>query len=182
MSHYGQNIVIEQCLVCGGVWFDKSEMHQIREGEAEKIEKLDLDMLQTVVQFQNKNLLCPKDQNKLLSYKDSFFPKDIIMEMCPVCDGFWLNKGEFTEYQKGRSDLQTMKESDVQNSAFEESIQKILEEHSSKDMTEAIGALGAFLSTPIDRHSLHPSNTSKKRTRAEELALNTVLNLVRFLV
>lgn len=181
LSHYGQNIILEQCSVCGGVWFDKSEMHQIKNGEAEKLEKLDLNRLQTSTQFQTEVFLCPKDQNKLTSYKDSFFPKDIIMELCPLCDGFWLNKGEFTEYQKGRNDLQTRKESGIQNSVLEENVRKILEEHSSKDLTEALGSLGTFLSTPIDRHSLRPSETSEKRTQGEELVLNTVLNLMRFL-
>lgn len=181
LSHYGQYIVLDQCQECGGVWFDTSEIHQVKQGEAEKIEKLDETTLQISTSFQREEFLCPKDKNKLICYKDSFFPKNIVMEICPVCHGFWLNKGEFVEYQKQRHELQEKKEDSAISYASEESVLKILENHSSKDTFEALGSLSKLLSTPIDRHSLRPSETSEKRTKGEDMVLDAILTVVRIL-
>jgi Zn-finger nucleic acid-binding protein len=92
--------------------------------------------------------LCPNDQTELVSFKDQFFPRDIIMERCAVCDGFWLNRGDFSEYQEGCRDLQKAKVGKTQSSEINPDVMKVMETYSDRDTTEALGRLGAFLSTP----------------------------------
>ena len=74
-SHYGQNITLEQCTLCGGIWFDKLELHKIKQGEVEKIELVNYNKLQTSSKMKKEKLFCPKDKSELFIFKDQFFPK-----------------------------------------------------------------------------------------------------------
>jgi Zn-finger nucleic acid-binding protein len=35
-SHYGQPVILDQCPECGGIWFDKMELYQVKQGEQRK--------------------------------------------------------------------------------------------------------------------------------------------------
>ena len=37
-SHYGQQVIIDQCEKCGGIWFDAFELFKVKQGEAQEIE------------------------------------------------------------------------------------------------------------------------------------------------
>ena len=110
MSHYGQAIVLEQCAKCGGIWFDESELYRAKQGEAARIEMLDVEELRSPAAIQNASLLCPRDGAVLSRFQDRYFPGDIILERCPSCNGVWLNRGQFTRYQEYREALKRPKE------------------------------------------------------------------------
>lgn len=176
-SHYGQSIIVDQCKGCGGIWFDDSELYRTKQGEAGRIELLDSESLRTSYQIKKAKFLCPKDQSKLIRFNDAYFPKGIIVERCVVCDGFWLNRGEFVKYQKARKELQRPREKTIEDKKFEKSIEKILALHSSRSATDVLGRLGEFLSTPIDRYTMRPIE-SVKRTPAEDKTLDITLNVL----
>jgi Zn-finger nucleic acid-binding protein len=176
-SHYGQPIIIEQCNKCGGLWFDKFELHRIKLGESEKIEVLDSENLWTPSSIQGFELTCPKDQAKLARFSDPYFPKDIIVERCPVCDGFWLNRGEFTKYQKARQEMKTPKEKSVEETKFKKDVREILAAYQDEGNTSTLGRLGKFLSTPLDETSLEPLNP-EEMSPEEGCNLDTILNVL----
>jgi Zn-finger nucleic acid-binding protein len=176
-SHYGQPIILEQCNKCGGLWFDKFELHRTKLGEAEKIELLDSVSLRTPSNIQGFELICPKDQAKLARFTDPYFPKSIIVERCPVCDGFWLNRGEFTNYQKARQELKRTKETSVEENTIKEEIKQLLDAHQSGSSIDTLGRLGKFLSLPLDELSLQPLNP-EEMSPEERRNLDTIINVL----
>ena len=95
-SHYGQPIILEQCSQCGGIWFDESELFRAKQGESDKIELLDTEILRAPANIEGLARNCPRDKAQLFQFKDRYFPKGIILERCPSCKGVWLNRGAFT--------------------------------------------------------------------------------------
>jgi Zn-finger nucleic acid-binding protein len=64
-SHYGLPVAVDQCQRCGGIWFDALALYKIKQGEAERIEALELDALWTPSTMSNLKLICPRDQAEL---------------------------------------------------------------------------------------------------------------------
>jgi Zn-finger nucleic acid-binding protein len=176
-SHYGQPVILEQCDKCGGIWFDESELYRAKQGEAEKVELLDTENLWTPSAIENSIRICPRDGAKLSRFTDRYFPEGIFVERCHVCSGFWLNRGEFTKYQKARLELLHPKEKSPDDIKLQENIQRLLESHKNGGADDTLGRLARFLSTPIDEQTLLPLN-SAPRSPAEENNLNIVLNVL----
>lgn len=186
LSHYGQPIILDQCGGCGGIWFDESELFRARQGEAEQIEPLDSGILRAPSKIEKAVLVCPKDKTELFRFADAYFPKGIILERCPSCNGIWLNRGEFTRFQKAREDLQRPKERSPQDREFEEDIKRLLSaSHQPGRADDVLGRLGKFLSTPIDGQASSPQETAQRHPSAEgtiSVALNILLTILRIFV
>lgn len=183
-SHYGQVIVLDQCPRCGGLWFDKFELTRAKLDQAEKIEKLDAALLTEMTVMQNTKLLCPKDREELVRFNDSYFPSGIIVARCPVCDGFWLNRGEFTRYQKARQAVKQPREVIISESdnKLDNQMQRILDEYKSNNATGSIARLGKFLNTPVDTIDMKAEgadNTSAAAGRAIGSAFNILMLVLR---
>ena len=159
-SHYGQPILLEQCKECGGIWFDETELFSARNGEAEKIEVFDSKSLWTPTNMERRVLRCPLDESELFRFRDRYFLKGIILERCPSCNGIWLNRGDFTKFQKARQQLKRPKEKGSEDKKLEEDIKSILAAHDAEAANNALEKLGAFLSMPIDRATLRPLGQS----------------------
>ena len=128
--NYGVPIVIDQCLKCGGVWFDEDELYRAKHGTAASIEK-NLD----VWKLKKETLLsggakCPRDGAVLKAFKNNYFKGDLEIDICPRCEGIWLNYGKFSEWQnhkfiksvKGKNKEITLDEAELL--ALEQKIQK----------------------------------------------------------
>ena len=173
-SHYGTPVILEQCPRCGGIWFDESELYRIKQGEAEKAEIIDSELLRKRSPIQNNVLRCPNDQSALVRFQDNNFPEEIIIESCPKCHGFWVKKGGFIEYQKYRGDLD---KSAVEDEKFDAMIEKVLARNRSDEALDALGRLGKFLSTPVDRVTMRPignSRMSEKENQTYGLILDII--------
>jgi len=184
-SHYGQPIILEQCEGCGGIWFDESELFRAKQGEAEKIELLDSETLLNPTMIENSTLICPRDQAVLFRFTDRYFPKDIILERCPSCNGIWLNRGEFTKYQRVRQELLRSKEKSSEDKKLEESIGQLIASYQSGRTTDVLEKLGRFLSTPLDEHTSLPLDSAQISPSAENalnLTLNILITILRALV
>lgn len=159
-SHYGQPILLEQCKECGGIWFGETELFSARNGEAEKIELFDSKSLWTPTDMERRVLRCPLDESELFRFRDRYFLKGIILERCPSCNGIWLNRGDFTKFQKARQQLKRPKEKGSEDKKLEEDIKSILAAHDAEAANNTLEKLGAFLSMPIDRATLRPLGQS----------------------
>jgi len=159
-GHYAQPILLEQCKECGGIWFDEMELFSARNGEAEKIELFDSKSLWTPTNIEKQILRCPLDQSELYRFKDQYFPKGIILERCPLCNGIWLNRGDFTRFQQARQELKRPKEKGFEDKKLEEDIKSILSAHHDEATSDTLEKLGTFLSMPIDRATLRPLGQS----------------------
>jgi Zn-finger nucleic acid-binding protein len=158
ISHYGQPVILDQCKNCGGIWFDSLELYSARPGEAEKIELLDSAALQAPSQIENLILVCPRDGSQLSLFVDQNFPREIIVERCPACGGMWLNRGEFSKYQKARQELRARNEKGPADQKLKEDIERIISNQATGS-DDTLSRLGRFLSTPVDGNSQAPSST-----------------------
>jgi Zn-finger nucleic acid-binding protein len=151
ISNYGLPIVLDQCERCGGIWFDESELFRAKQGEAEKIELLlNTDILKSPTIIENSTLTCPRDQTVLYQFTDKYFPKDIILERCPTCKGIWLNRGQFTKYQRFRRERKSPNEKSPEYKKLEERITHLVKAYHSGSSNETLKRLGEFLNTSLD--------------------------------
>jgi len=97
-ANYGLPLFLNQCDICGGIWFDASGLYRAKQGEAEKIDLVDTYILTASTPVENKIHLCPIDGAQLSRFTDANFP-GYFCGTLPSCNGFWLNRGEFTKFQ-----------------------------------------------------------------------------------
>lgn len=153
-STYDTPVFIDQCDTCGGLWFDDSEIYRIKIGEANDIEGVDKEKLRSKTEFQTENAQCPNDQSLLNKFRDPSYPDSLHICSCPKCDGLWVNRGQFVEFQKQREEIierNTVAERSIasgEGKAFDEKIQKLLAEQSTR--SDSLGHFANFLSTPIN--------------------------------
>lgn len=98
-SHYGADVEVEQCPLCGGIWCDGLEMHSISISDAKQHEKIDLQKLIEPAPI-GRELNCPRCHVLLKEFKDPNFPEQIKLDFCSKCEGFWLNRGELSEFKE----------------------------------------------------------------------------------
>src|SRR3989344_5916253 len=177
-AHYERPLILEQCMNCGGIWFDESELYYAKHGEAQKIEALNMDALRQTTLIQNNVLKCPKDKTALVRFNDRYFPAEIIIEKCHVCNCFWLNRGEFTKYQNFREERRKPKKANALDKKFDTDVKRLLAQHKQDGVIDALGKLGRFLSQPIDRYTITPLEP-EKNTFAENLILNVILTILK---
>jgi Zn-finger nucleic acid-binding protein len=156
VAHYGQPIIVDQCQRCGGIWFDEAELFRAKQGEADRIEMLDADIIRAPTMIEESELLCPRDRAVMLQFVDRYFPQDIILVQCPSCGGIWLNRGGFMKYQKFRQGLLQRSQQKSTADKRRAEIKKLVQSYESGRTTGTLRKLGEFLSTPIDRGALVP--------------------------
>ena len=160
-SHYGQQVIIDQCEKCGGIWFDAFELFKVKQGEAQEIEELDPDSLRAPSDIDHPTLLCPRDQAALFQYDDPNFPRGLVLMRCPKCQGFWLNRGEFTKYQEARQKLKVPEEKTLEDLKLEQDVKRLLESHRAGSSHDELAKAGKFLSTPVGNPALFPFDSSR---------------------
>jgi Zn-finger nucleic acid-binding protein len=183
-THYGQTVILDQCPTCGGIWFDNLELFKTKQGQAEKIDLVDVDILCSSSQIKKTDLFCPKDNTKLVHFTDRFFPKEIILARCPACSGFWLNRGEFVKYDNYRQSFKKPRELTEEDIQLGKQMMSILAEQKKDHSTEVMMKLGKFLSTPLDSmgRPLEPEKLSSKEALAIELILGILYVIFRFFI
>lgn len=87
-----QEVEVDRCRACGGVWFDADELGRLLALDARELKPLTRgggDPSANVLAAR-----CPRDANPFLRVVS---PRDrrVILDMCPACRGLWLDGGEF---------------------------------------------------------------------------------------
>jgi uncharacterized protein len=95
---------------CGGIWFDRYELMKVDESRESAGEKLlDIERDSAVVVDHEKRLRCPKDPGVVMMRHFSSVKKQVRVDECPSCGGFWLDAGELAAI---RSEFETEEERD----------------------------------------------------------------------
>lgn len=90
-------VEVDICESCKGIWFDKDELQGIEEViepvlfEIRKIPNLTEQLIP---------LKCPRCEDVQLLKVQSERDKKVITDVCPECDGVWLDGGELEAIQK----------------------------------------------------------------------------------
>lgn len=162
-THYGTDLVIEQCKKCGGLWFDALEVFRAKAGSAddfgiENIDTIDLPVLYNDSILPSEKLFCPIDRQKLKPFSDRRYPEDLQVQQCSLCGGMWLNRGEFQLFEKHREAIRNRrvldekskktpeeKQKDVE---FNETMRQVYEQAMEAGDDQAILQLTEFLAGP----------------------------------
>lgn len=86
---------------CGGIWFDNLELKKFDEpcesaGEA----LLDVERNPNLTVDHEKRLNCPKCDDVVMMRHFFSVKKQVTVDECPSCGGFWLDAGELTHIRK----------------------------------------------------------------------------------
>jgi len=96
-----EEVKVDVCWSCEGMWFDKSELENVLIKDAHDLKKIDLgrdefdgkemEELQEKIDMKTGN--CPRCGDKAVLTKEGY-AKGVIVDACSVCGGVWLDAGE----------------------------------------------------------------------------------------
>jgi len=90
-------VEVNYCPTCLGLWFEKDELRQAKDQKDRTLRWLDIDLWKEKEKFKiGRGIrLCPSC--RLPMYEVSYDGSSIIVDICNLCEGIWLDKGEFAK-------------------------------------------------------------------------------------
>jgi Zn-finger nucleic acid-binding protein len=80
---------------CGGIWFDRFELQKFDEMHESAGESLlDIEQDPNIVVDSHKKRHCPRCGDVIMMRHFMSIKREITVDECPKCAGFWLDKGE----------------------------------------------------------------------------------------
>ena len=80
---------------CGGIWFDQFELKKFDEPhESAGQALLDIQRDESIIIDRTKKFKCPKCDNIVMMRHFFSVKKEVGVDECPGCGGFWLDYGE----------------------------------------------------------------------------------------
>ncbi len=115
------DVKIDRCSKCGGLWFEKDELRLAKDKEAPEAKWVDFeikdkslnwfhfDLWKDKMKFKLKKGIkyCPIDKAPL--YQVNYGETLIKIDVCGICFGIWLDKGEFKKiinYVKNKAEYE----------------------------------------------------------------------------
>ncbi len=90
---------VDICSACGGLWLDAKELNRLDDNFFVDVEELDLEEVEP--SHKDAGLKCPRcEEQPLLSKVRSRINKDVVLDTCPSCKGFWLDSGELEKVKE----------------------------------------------------------------------------------
>jgi Zn-finger nucleic acid-binding protein len=83
----GRNLQVDLCRDCQGIWFDRNEL--------EALLKISVKTIKIPSQARTQPFQCPRCRQPLYAF--SYPHTMVIVDMCPQCEGIWLDANEFKE-------------------------------------------------------------------------------------
>ena len=83
---------------CGGIWFDNFEIKKFNEPhESEGEQLLNIERKKDISVDRSKRLKCPKCDDIVMIRHFFSVKKEVEVDECPGCGGFWLDAGELAK-------------------------------------------------------------------------------------
>lgn len=102
-----QEYTVEQITVdvcrggCGGLWFDRFELEKFDEPHESAGEALlDIETDESLVIDHDQRRTCPKCENMIMMRHFFSSKREVEVDECPQCAGFWLDEGELRRIRK----------------------------------------------------------------------------------
>lgn len=95
-----KNIQLDYCPDCRGIWFDRGELRKAKDEKDEFLRWIDIDPWKDETKFKISELgkNCPVCEMPFYAVKYDGF--DVEIDLCNLCYGIWLDKGEFDKIIK----------------------------------------------------------------------------------
>jgi Zn-finger nucleic acid-binding protein len=91
-----EDITVDVCKQgCGGMWFDRFELQKVdepHESAGESLLQIEIDAKSRIDPSQRRN--CPKCDGVTMMRHFFSVKKEVEVDECPNCAGFWLDAGE----------------------------------------------------------------------------------------
>lgn len=105
------NVEVDFCPRCYGMWFEEDELRDAKDEKDRNLRWLDIDLWKDESQFRVSPgaKLCPFDRLPL--YKVEYGDSGIQVDVCSICNGAWLDRGEFKSilvYLKEKADYEVL--------------------------------------------------------------------------
>lgn len=105
------NTAVDYCPYCLGLWFEKEELRRAKDAKDKNLNWLDIDLWQDKKKFKisSQGKLCPACNMPF--YEVEYGTSGIRVDICNVCQGVWLDRGEFRkiiDYLKNRADFEIL--------------------------------------------------------------------------
>ena len=117
------DVKIDRCAKCGGLWFEKDELRLAKDKKEPEARWIDIeikdkslnwfhfDLWKDKVKFKIKKAIkfCPTDEIPL--YQVNYGDTSIEIDVCGICFGIWLDKGEFKkiiDYVKSKAEYEML--------------------------------------------------------------------------
>ncbi len=103
------NTEVHFCSSCLGIWFERDQLRQAKDAKDEDLNWLDIDLWKDKKKFKISpgQISCPSCGTPF--YEVNYGDSDIKIDLCNVCHGIWLDRGEFKkiiDYLKSRADYE----------------------------------------------------------------------------
>ena len=97
----------DYCPDCLGIWFEEDELRLAKDVKDRNLRWLDIDLWKDEEKFKISpgQKLCP--HCRLPLYEVNYGTSDIRVDLCNICHGIWLDRGEFKkiiQYLKAEAD------------------------------------------------------------------------------
>ncbi len=102
-------VEVDYCPKCLGIFFEEEELRLAKDEKDKNLTWLDIDLWKEREKFKisRNQKLCPFDRLPL--YEVNYGESGIKIDLCSLCLGIWLDRGEFKkiiEYLKQRKDYE----------------------------------------------------------------------------
>lgn len=105
------NTEVNFCPNCLGLWFEEEELRWAKDIKDRNLRWLDIDLWKDLKKFKISpgQKLCPACRLPL--YEISYGDSDMKVDLCNLCRGIWLDRGEFKKiigYLKKKADYEIL--------------------------------------------------------------------------
>jgi Zn-finger nucleic acid-binding protein len=101
-----KGIALDHCEHCDGLWFDKGELIRAKNETDGKLKGFDYPLWaeSSKMSADQGERPCPKGHGDMVVINYAGYA-DIPVDVCPTCQGVWLDKGEFEKIVSHLEDL-----------------------------------------------------------------------------
>ncbi len=102
---------VDYCSQCLGIWFEDDELRWAKDEKDHNLNWLDVDLWKNEEKFKISYgiRLCPACRLPL--YEVFYGDSDVVVDVCNLCQGIWLDRGEFKriiDYLKKKADYEIL--------------------------------------------------------------------------
>jgi uncharacterized protein len=106
------NVEVDYCPTCLGIWFNKDELRWAKDNKDKDLNWMDIDLWKDQTKFKvsrGDRRVCPSCRVPL--YEVYYGDSGIIVDVCNLCEGVWLDRKEFlkiTSWLKDKADYEIL--------------------------------------------------------------------------
>ena len=88
-----QNVGVDYCPACLGIWFEENELRWAKDAKDKELNWLDIDLWKNPEKFKisrGQRRLCPSCRMPL--YEVYYGDSGVVVDVCNLCHGVWLDR------------------------------------------------------------------------------------------